>query len=308
MQVVTRETNSGTMSHGDLTAESVTELDSLITGIYAPSPASTDKPVEPPVEVDYKSVDYRGFIFVVHKIHGLMLLHCTRKKSKGPHFQLPGGHVDEFEFLVAAHSSRDAQTQLLTASRAGAARELFEETGMDMRNHLDRLEPASLRSDVTLDKKGKPLLKNELKHRLYFVLSVTDEDFWSTERGDSAAGRVHPLCADGKHLMLKVSIEHSGWTFEKDPNKSAEMLAVHSGGTGAAALRMSMARGGVAGMEQGQSKDKQQQGGDPQESHLQEPEKKLVTEIRAAAGAPPPVDLLPPPEPNVWAKLFSKCC
>jgi 8-oxo-dGTP pyrophosphatase MutT (NUDIX family) len=290
-------------SDGDLAEKSV---HSFITGIYAPSPASTDKPVEPVVEVDYKSVDYRGFVFVVHKIHGLMLLHCTRKKKKGSHFQLPGGHVDEFEFLLAAHSSRDAQTQLLTASRTGAARELFEETGMDMRDHLDRLEPASLRPDVTLDKKGKPILTNELKHRLYFFLSVTDEDFWSTERGDSEAGRVHPLCAEGKHLMLKVSIEHSGWTFEKDPNKSAELLAVHSGGTGATALRMSMARGGGAGMEHVQSDDKLQ--GDQQESQVQEPEKELDTETRATARAPPPLDLLPPPEPNVWAKLFSKCC
>ena len=53
------------------------------------------------VLVDYSRTDYRGFLFVVHDIHGLMLLHCTRKKSKGPHFQVPGGHVDEPEFVEA---------------------------------------------------------------------------------------------------------------------------------------------------------------------------------------------------------------
>lgn len=47
---------------------------------------------------DYKNIDYRGFIFVVHDQHGLLLLHCTRKPKKGPHYQLPGGHVDNFEF------------------------------------------------------------------------------------------------------------------------------------------------------------------------------------------------------------------
>jgi hypothetical protein len=47
---------------------------------------------------DYKNVDYRGFIFVVHEQHGLLLLHCTRKPKKGPHYQLPGGHVDNVEF------------------------------------------------------------------------------------------------------------------------------------------------------------------------------------------------------------------
>lgn len=53
------------------------------------------------VLVEYRSVDYRGFLFVVHDVHGLLLLRCTRKKSKGPHWQVPGGHVDEAEFLAA---------------------------------------------------------------------------------------------------------------------------------------------------------------------------------------------------------------
>jgi 8-oxo-dGTP pyrophosphatase MutT (NUDIX family) len=109
-------------------------------------------------------------------------LHCTRKKKKGPHFQLPGGHIDEFEFFAAAEQSSDSQTQLLLAARAGAARELYEETGLDVRNQLDRLEPAALRNDVEVDKHGKEILKNELKHRLYFFLPVTDDDFWSSVR------------------------------------------------------------------------------------------------------------------------------
>ena len=151
-----------------------------------PSAGSTDKPVAKSpgakVEVDYKNADYRGFVFVVHKTYGLMLLYCTRKKKKGPHFQLPGGHIDEPEFFAAAEESRDGQTQLLQAARAGAARELYEETGMDMRHQLDRLEPAALRNDVEFDKHGKPILKNELKHRLYFFLPVSDDDFWSSVR------------------------------------------------------------------------------------------------------------------------------
>lgn len=51
--------------------------------------------------IDYRNIDYRGFIFVVHESYGLMLLHCTRKPKKGPHFQLPGGHIDDFEFEAA---------------------------------------------------------------------------------------------------------------------------------------------------------------------------------------------------------------
>lgn len=50
---------------------------------------------------DGNKKDYRGFVFVVHQNHGLLLLHCTRKKNKPPHWQLPGGHVDQDEFDTA---------------------------------------------------------------------------------------------------------------------------------------------------------------------------------------------------------------
>ena len=62
----------------------------------APPAASASKSVIS--LIDYKDVDYRGFVFVVHGTHGLLLLHCTRKKKKGSHYQLPGGHVDDNEF------------------------------------------------------------------------------------------------------------------------------------------------------------------------------------------------------------------
>lgn len=106
-------------------------------------------------------------------------------------------------------------------------------------------------------------------------------------------------------LQLKVSHEHSGWTFEKDPNKSAELLAVHSGGTGATALRMSMALGGT-GMEE--LKLNVEKKGDQQQLDVSEPGKEPDKETQSAARAPPPLDLLPPPEEtNILAKLFS-CC
>ena len=146
------------------------------------------------------------------------------------------------------------------------------------------------------------------------------------EKGDFKEGRIHPLCAEGKHLMvrmhvssiffpnlvsmltsllqLKLSHEHSGWTFEKDPNKSAELLAVHSGGTGATALRMSMALGGT-GMEE--MKLIAEKTDDQQQLNVAAPEKEPDTETPAAARAPP-VDLLSPPEElSIWTKLFT-CC
>jgi 8-oxo-dGTP pyrophosphatase MutT (NUDIX family) len=180
------------------------------------------------VLVNYQEKDYRGFIFVVHPDWGLLLLHCTRKASKPPHYQLPGGHVDDDEFEAAgtylvwfllyhvpiysllshditffcytntcsslfpfmslcfiARESHNAKSQLLQAAKVAAARELWEETGLDVREQLDRLEPASLRTTTeavaTLKKKKDLLLPNEYKHRLFFFLQVNDNDFYSAK-------------------------------------------------------------------------------------------------------------------------------
>lgn len=125
------------------------------------------------VLVDYKGNDYRGFVFVMHETHGFLLLYCTRKKNKPPHFQLCGGHIDEPEFLLAAEESSDRKTQLEAACKGGAARELFEETGIDIRSQLNRLEPVIIRKEKDEDEK----LVNEYKHRLFFSLLVSDDDF-----------------------------------------------------------------------------------------------------------------------------------
>jgi len=131
----------------------------------------------PTVAIDYKKEDYRTFVFAVHPEYGLALLYCTRKEEKGPHYQLPGGHIDESEFLNAARTSNDATTQLLLAAQMGVARELWEETGIDVRNQLHRLEPAELRSEMGVDSNGESVLACELEKRIYFFLNVDDDDF-----------------------------------------------------------------------------------------------------------------------------------
>jgi 8-oxo-dGTP pyrophosphatase MutT (NUDIX family) len=168
-------------------------------GIVSPSPASTEEPAKTPkkskVLVDYKANDFRGFIFVVHSSYGLLLLQCTRKKNKPLHWQLPGGHIDDPEFVEAARQSSDKKTQLLIAGKIGAARELFEETGIDVRKKLDRLEPASLRTEAKV-KHGVELLQNEYNDRLFYLLTVTDDDF--ATKGVTALG------TDGKHLKVRA--------------------------------------------------------------------------------------------------------
>jgi 8-oxo-dGTP pyrophosphatase MutT (NUDIX family) len=168
-------------------------------GIVSPSPASTENPVKSSkksrVLVDYKANDFRGFIFVVHPAYGLLLLQCTRKKDKPLHWQLPGGHIDDPEFEEAARQSSDMKEQLLIAGKIGASRELFEETGIDVRWKLDRLEPASLRTETKV-KHGVEILNNEYNHRLFYLLSVTDDDF-------ASKGKT-PFGTDGKHLKVSA--------------------------------------------------------------------------------------------------------
>ena len=122
--------------------------------------------------MDFTCADYRGFVFAIHPDHGYVLLHCTRKKKKPNHFQLPGGHIDDFEFKAAAEATSNPLQQLQLAGRMGAARELFEETSIDLRNSLDRLHPAKL---CKTEKKDK--LSNEHKNRLFYSVELTDEDF-----------------------------------------------------------------------------------------------------------------------------------
>ena len=167
---------------------------------------------------------------------------CTvhENQRKDPTTNSQVGHIDNFEFEYAAdkcsHSNSPNRLNdvLLEAAKMGTARELFEETGIDVRGQLERLDPAPLYDGGNL--KGGPM--NMLDRKLYFSLNVTDDDFL---RGQE--GLTHPNDEHGKHLALKISHEHSGYIFVNDPMQSIEMIVKHSGGTGARALRMSMTRG-----------------------------------------------------------------
>jgi hypothetical protein len=67
--------------------------------------------------------------------------------------------------------------QLQIAGREGAARQLYNETGLDIRDHLDRLTPAVLRLDPPADAHGVKYLKNEYDDRMFYFLSVDEDDF-----------------------------------------------------------------------------------------------------------------------------------
>jgi len=150
-------------------------------------------------------VNDRAFVVVRHAEHGFLLLQCTKKK-KGVHYQIPGGHIDRHE--VVEHGP-------VEACRVTAARELWEETGIDVRGTLDRLRPLPLTSPLSY------------KGRAYFELDIGD--------ADSATDGVQPLT--GERFLLQLSREHTGWSFQKDSDAAARAIQMHSGGHNSRALR-----------------------------------------------------------------------
>jgi 8-oxo-dGTP pyrophosphatase MutT (NUDIX family) len=115
----------------------------------------------------------RAFVLARHSKHGVLLLEGSKARKGGRFFQLPGGHVDARELLaygpeeaprcLALPLRRDAVRRgggaggggrkaagaedtdgRRAASRVAAARELYEETGMDFRDRLYRLRPVEL--------------------------------------------------------------------------------------------------------------------------------------------------------------------
>jgi len=176
------------------------------------------------VSIDISEKDYRAFCLLIHPKQGGLLLHCTRKKKKPPHYQLPGGHVDKEEFEQVAKKSSNVVTQaeLYRAARLGCAREVFEETGLDFRKRLEELLPLVLYSTK---EDGK--LINEHKSRIFFLCEVCDEDFPSTQRPNRILSLPQDCSCD---LKLQLSVEHSGFRFEKESSEIPKHLSLHSGG------------------------------------------------------------------------------
>mmetsp|Transcript_2226 Transcript_2226/g.4795 ORF Transcript_2226/g.4795 Transcript_2226/m.4795 type:complete len:294 (+) Transcript_2226:36-917(+) len=188
---------------------------------------------------DYIKEDYRAFIFALHQTHGMLLLYCSRKKKKSPHFQAPGGHVDREDFQDAisrtSESSHEGPALLMLGCKIGVARELYEETGLDIRSALDRIQPVRLREN------SDESLFCEFKKRLFFKLCVEDSDFVGT--GTQSMNPNPPS------LKLKLSHEHQGFVFEPDATKSADLLVQHSGGKVSKALGKDIEQGEITSIE-----------------------------------------------------------
>lgn len=119
--------------------------------------------------------DLRGFGVLIHRKHGLVMLQCSKPKpgKPVPHLQVPGGHVDKFEIEEQQKlQPANPWTPIYEAAKRGCVREIWEETGLDLRESLDRVRPLWL--GPTKKNKG---LRNEYKDRLFFILELSDSDF-----------------------------------------------------------------------------------------------------------------------------------
>ena len=192
----------------------------------------------PPIEelgedsaLDYH--DSKSFVICHHPRYGYLILY-SYKMRKGKHGQLPGGRVDDRELL---------RHGVTAAPMIAAARELFEETGIDVRENLVRLKPVQF-----------PDGSRSLKGRHFFRLGLSDSDGleYRANQGAAAGGANAPQPfydpdttlasaaepeGTGGSFRIRLSHEHIGWTFVEDPEAAALELQLHSGGKVAEGFR-----------------------------------------------------------------------
>jgi hypothetical protein len=239
---------------GGKTAEGEIDTSSLgRTFTFEMSPHSVVLP-DGICRVLYKKANYRAMVFVVHRTRGMLLLHVnasTNSPDSSTKSQIPGGPVLEEEFLKAASESGSAQVQLQIAAREAAARQLYEKTGLDMRQHVNRFKPAVLRLNPPVDAFGAQYLKNEYDNKLYYFLQVDEEDFAkieesekTSEGGDNSSHNYRlkrPSEDPGdSQLKLRLRDDFNGFTFVQDPGNAANVLKMDGNDDATNALNMIM--------------------------------------------------------------------
>jgi len=143
---------------------------------------------------------------------------------------ITGGHLDKEDFQDVLSRDTDNSLEgpalLVAASRIAAVRELYEETGIDLRSKLERLKP------VRLQVNSHESLFCQFKKRMFYKVILKDSDFCTT--GSKPMGDSSPP------LMLKLSEEHQGFRFVSNMSQAVLLLVEHSGGKVSKALEMAM--------------------------------------------------------------------
>jgi len=190
--------------------------------------------------VDYKSVDFQAMVFVVHRTRGMLLL--QGRTSSNANTEVPGGAILEKEFLDAADQSGSPQVQLQIAAREAAARQLFETTGLDIRQQANRFKPAVLAMNPSMNAaRGFQYLRNENDNKLYYFLQVDEDDLKVLQDDTVNTTSEKPSADPGDEQvpLLKLSKNYSGFEFVHDPVDATDVLK-KDGNDAATALNMIM--------------------------------------------------------------------
>lgn len=169
-----------------------------------------------------------AFVIVYHKNHGFLLLKSKKKKKKGEYYQLCGGHLDAHEIL---------NRTVAEAAKMAAARELFEETGLDFRI-LPQINTNINKQKTYINKhKIDRLVSLEdcgicAPKRYFFELLIDDSDKLNVNSGikkkKDNVSIAHP--SSGQNFPLFLSSEHIECIFVQTVEEASLLTQKHSGG------------------------------------------------------------------------------
>jgi len=177
----------------------------------APDESFLDTPCE---ESKYKTA-----VFVVHQTRGMLLLQQKIDGSNQEMAQIPGGSITEDEITKAASKSSHFKMQLQFAGREEAARYLYEQTRMDVRGDLERLQPAVLHLEPPIDNDGLYLLRNEVNDSLFYLLQTDQTEDHYAE-------------------AIQSDTEHHSVIYVREPKIALDILECQGGVDSAVALEM----------------------------------------------------------------------
>ncbi|EZG43732.1 NUDIX domain protein [Gregarina niphandrodes] len=162
----------------------------------------------------------RAFVVLLVQSKGVLLM-VADKKSKGLHYQLPGGRVDEADFKQLGIKP-DARTlveeDMIKVARIAAAREIFEETGFTLEPEKLQYISAISEKIATNRKRNGYMRGTQLPSKLYFTAEIPYEQFL--------------------RQSVVLSSEHIGYVLEPNYRKVPDMIKDHSGGDNADAFKM----------------------------------------------------------------------
>ncbi|OLQ16375.1 NUDIX domain protein [Cryptosporidium hominis] len=183
---------------------------------------------------------FRSFIIVIHQEYGCLLLKST-KKSEYDIFQLPGGRLDEKDLMINVSEANNNNSRINpipteNAFKIAAARELYEETGLDFRNRLYMLKP--LKFDLPnkwrffyLNITNYEVVNQNQNKNYYFNIFQEISQYFNSIIFKTKNNNI-----DVNNINIKLSKEHESFLFEKDLVKASQLVKSHSKGVCSKAL------------------------------------------------------------------------